>query len=128
VSISTSSSGFVFQNNSAQWVWVSFAILDCQGVASSYGCAQPTWQYPAVSLAPSGGGNSSQSCALMPDISTGAATYSYKVQWIAYADPSNGNDFQPSSLPAYPPSASTITAVTESAGTDHGANTCVPPA
>ena len=124
VSISSDANGFSFQNHSAQWVWVSFAILTCHDVDAVYGCNSGTWT-ETISLGPSAYSRSSQSCALMEDISSGAPSYSYTVQWVAYADPSGGSQYQPDASPQYGPNVGTLTPVTEQAGTDHGADTCV---
>ena len=44
---------------------------------------------------------------------------------LAYADPSGGSQYQPDASPQYGPNVGTLTPVTEQAGTDHGAGTCV---
>lgn len=126
VSITTSSNGFTFTNNSSQWLWVSFAILNCQDVDWGYGCNSGGAWTQTVSLGPNGYDTASQACALMEAINSQATSYSYTVQWLAYADSSNGTQWQPDATPQYAPDLGIQTPVTEQAGTDNGADTCIP--
>lgn len=124
VSITASSSGFTFANQTSQWLWVYFTPVNCQGVDSSAGCNSGNWQ--AVNLSPAGGTFPSQSCGLAEASSYDSATYSYTIQWLAEPDPNDGSQYQPSSWPTYGPGVGTLTPVTEAAGTAPYASTCVP--
>ncbi len=130
VRVSTSNSGFVFKNFSTQWVWVSYALLDCKRVDSVYGCNSGKWSN-TISLGPSQYSTSKRSCALMETIQATISndpiydTYSYTVQWVAYIDPNGTNSFTPTSYPQYGNNVGSKIHVIEGAGTDHGADECI---
>ncbi len=130
VQITSGTNGFKFKNLSSKWVWVSFALLDCARVDSVYGCDNKNWD-TTIELGPSGRSSSSQSCTLMESIKATMstdpiyATYSYTVQWVAYIDYSDGNDYTPAIYPKYSFELGVKTHVIEDAGTDHGPSECI---
>ncbi|NNN21726.1 MAG: hypothetical protein HKL80_06980 [Acidimicrobiales bacterium] len=130
VQITSGTNGFKFKNLSNKWVWVSFALLNCARVDSVYSCNNQTWD-TTIALGPSSYSSSLRSCTLMESVKATMSTdpiydtYSYTVQWIAYIDFSDGNDYTPTTYPKYSSDLGVKTHVIEDAGTDHGSTECL---